>query len=152
MLQPFSSKALRSEVGRSPGSPESCLTFPSDCVGQWLRDTLYPGITVAGQLPTSPFRRWQNGVHGIPFSSRLAASRTGHQLQNIEKNKSLLRRYNTAKHLSSTSVFLKTSDSNNRLARPISSGSKNFIAARTGSQTRHSVDFTHTAEYPYVSA
>jgi hypothetical protein len=32
----------------------------------------------------------ETGFHEIPFSSRLAASGTGHQLQNIEKNELII--------------------------------------------------------------
>ena len=58
-------------------------------------------LRVSFRLILSRLRR--EGFHGIPFSSRLAASGTGHQLQNIEKNKSLKAIYNTEKRLSSSS-------------------------------------------------
>jgi hypothetical protein len=58
-------------------------------------------LRVSFRLILSRLRR--DGFHGIPFSSRLAASGTGHQLQNIEKNKSLKAIYNTEKRLSSSS-------------------------------------------------
>jgi len=52
----FSSKALRCDVGRSPGSLDIRTAFPSARGGQWLKDRLSLEITVAGQLPTCPVR------------------------------------------------------------------------------------------------
>ena len=106
MLQPFSSKVLRCEVGRSPGSPVSCLAFPSDLSGQWRRDISHSGITVAGQLPNQSVQPTaglllRNSLF-IPF----ALSETGHQLQIIEKNKSLRTIYIAKKGLSRTNVTM----------------------------------------------
>ena len=53
-IDPHSTKDVENDAGRSPGFPDFYPAFPSDFLGQWHWEKFFLGITVAGQLPTSP--------------------------------------------------------------------------------------------------
>ncbi len=92
----FSSKALRCDAGRSPGSLDICPAFPSRCIGTVAERQMLTQDYSCGSASDLSRPTCGRDFTEFPFHGAVAP----HQHQIIRKNKFYLKIYDTGRRMS----------------------------------------------------